>query len=109
MVDCGVCFNAGARERGTEGSSVADRASLLPFAEDAPEFNDVDEDAGDTFADEVGVVLARLLDPPIILRRKPRNPPSGRSSSELTSEDAEDTGRMSSEAAWDMIESRLYA
>lgn len=93
---------AEARERGACVAVVADRVSL-------PAGNVVSGAGGKEADDDVvlrGGAL-RLL-PPMMLRRKPRSPPS-RSTSVLKSEDADDVGRMSNEAACEMTESLFHA
>jgi len=86
---------------------VADRVSLPP--------DTVDSGADGEKADEEGVLTVetdaafdRLL-PPKMLRTKPRSPLSGRSSSMPKSEDADELGRTSNEAACDITESLFHA
>lgn len=57
---------------------------------------------------EADAAFDRLL-PPKMLRTKPRSPLSGRSNSIPKSEDADELGRTSSEAACDITESLFHA
>ena len=67
---------------------------------------DADED--EVLTIETDAAFDRVL-PPKMLRTKPRSPLSGRSGSMPKSEDADEVGRTSSEAACDMTESLFHA
>jgi hypothetical protein len=92
------------RDRDAWVAVVADRVSL-PI-ESGNDGDEADED--EVWTIETDAAFDRPL-PPKILRTKPRSPPSGRSRSMPKSEDADEPGRTSNEAACDMTESLFHA
>jgi hypothetical protein len=96
-----------ARERDAWVAVVADRVSLPPGnIVSGADGEEADED--EVLTTETDAAFDRLL-PPKMLRTKPRSPLSGRSSSMPKSEDADELGRTSSDAACDITESLFHA